>query len=170
MSLARPERLSPRSAPGDPVGAIAESLLRTRCRNVLPRWCAVVDLPTSSGVLKPLRVTPVKRKRAPCEEPFSVSLARPERFELPTFWFVAQLGFSRLFQINNLGGPPSPDFPSSLAESRRERFQSYVLERSPGPLQGLACESASRIDQPVRLQRLFTAVCHKGVRSAARPP
>jgi peroxiredoxin len=65
--------------------------------------------------------------------------------ELPTFWFVGRLGFSRLFQINNLDGPPSPDLPPSLAESRRERLQSYVLERSPRPLQGPA--SATVVDR-----------------------
>ena len=53
MQLARPERLSPRSAVGDPAGAVAESLSAPRCRNVLPRGRAVVDLPTTSGVRLP---------------------------------------------------------------------------------------------------------------------
>ena len=52
--MARPERFcfataqqgSPRSAVGDPVGAVAESLSAPRCRNVQPRGRAVVDLPT----------------------------------------------------------------------------------------------------------------------------
>ena len=33
-----------------------------------------------------------------------MSLLRPERFELPTFWFVGHLGIFRLFQINALDG------------------------------------------------------------------
>ena len=53
-------------------------------------------------------------------------VARPERFELPTFWFVGRLGFCRFFQINKLDGPPSPDFPPRLAEARRPRIQPYV--------------------------------------------
>ncbi len=39
-------------------------------------------------------------KKGPlARDPFSISLARPERFELPTFWFVArhsiQLSYGR---------------------------------------------------------------------------
>jgi hypothetical protein len=50
------------------------------------------------------------------EGPLSNSLARPERFELPTFWFVGRPGFCRLFQFNKLDGPPSPNFPPRLVE------------------------------------------------------
>jgi hypothetical protein len=53
-------------------------------------------------------------------------LARPERFELPTFWFVGVPVFWRVFQINKLYGPPSPNFPPRLAESRREPTQPYA--------------------------------------------
>ena len=72
MQLARPERFcfataqqgSPRSAVGDPVGAVAESLSAPRCRNVLPRGRAVVDLPTTSGVLITLSGEASATKRA----------------------------------------------------------------------------------------------------------
>ena len=50
---------------GGPVGAVADALRCARIGNVLPRGRAVVDLPTSSGVLNALRVEPVKRKRGP---------------------------------------------------------------------------------------------------------
>jgi hypothetical protein len=45
-------------------------------------------------------------------------LARPERFELPTFWFVGCATISGLFEINNLDCPPSPIFTPRLAKSR----------------------------------------------------
>ena len=56
------------------------------------------------------------KKGRSVERPFFISLARPERFELPTFWFVGRTSFNRLFQINKLYGPPSPNFPPRLAE------------------------------------------------------
>ena len=59
-------------------------------------------------------------------DPFFVSLARPERFELPTFWFVGRLGFCRFFQFKKLDGPPSLYVPPSLAKSRRVRIQPYA--------------------------------------------
>jgi len=55
-----------------------------------------------------------------------MQLARPERFELPTFWFVGRLGFCRLLEINKLDGPPSPNFPSRLAKSRRVGVPPYA--------------------------------------------
>ena len=40
------------------------------------------------------------KKGSLVRDPFSISLARPERFELPTFWFVArhsiQLSYGRV--------------------------------------------------------------------------
>jgi len=53
-------------------------------------------------------------------------LARPERFELPTFWFVGRRDFFSVIKINKLDGPPSSNFPRSLAESRRALIQPYV--------------------------------------------
>jgi hypothetical protein len=65
-----------------------------------------------------------------------MNLARPESFKLPTFWFVGRSAFFRVFQINNLDGPPSPYFTPKLAEARREPFQPYVaLQVHPGSLQ-----------------------------------
>ena len=55
-----------------------------------------------------------------------MSLARPERFELPTFWFVGRLGFSRLFEINKLDGPPSLYVPLNFVKSRRAALQPYA--------------------------------------------
>ena len=60
-----------------------------------------------------------------------MDLARPERVELPTFWFVGRPAFSWLFQINKLDGPPSPDLPPSLAKARRDRVQPYVASPYP---------------------------------------
>ena len=73
-------------------------------------------------------------KKGPSQEgPFFISLARPERLrrvravvELPTVWFVGRLGYCRLFQFNNLDGPPSPYVPLNLAKPRRVRIQPYV--------------------------------------------
>ena len=77
--------------------------------------------------------TSVKRKGAPPEEPFSVSPVHPaRRSELPTFWFVERLGFFRLFQINALDGPPSPNLAPKLAKSRRAKSQPY----DGGPMHG----------------------------------
>ena len=53
-------------------------------------------------------------------------LARPERFELPTFWFVGRAAIFRHFEINNLDRPPSPNFPPRVAKSRSARFQLYA--------------------------------------------
>ena len=47
-----------------------------------------------------------------------MDLARPERFELPTFWFVGRDVKLWLFEINNLDGPPSPNLTTRLAEAR----------------------------------------------------
>ena len=50
------------------------------------------------------------------EGPFSISLVRPERFELPTFWFVArrsiQLSYGRVMNIlaEREGFEPSKGF------------------------------------------------------------
>ena len=51
---------------------------------------------------------------------------RPERFELPTFWFVGRFGFSRLFEINKLDGPPSLYVPLNFVKSRRVALQPYA--------------------------------------------
>jgi len=66
----------------------------------------------------------------PFGTPVLMSLARPQRFELPTFWFVGcaeQLG---LFQINNLDGPPSPYASPRPAKSRRGCIQPYADDGS----------------------------------------
>ena len=46
----------------------------------------------------------------------TITGARPERFELPTFWFVGAPNDERVCQINKLDGPPSPGFPPKLVE------------------------------------------------------
>ncbi len=49
-------------------------------------------------------------------DPFSISLVRPERFELPTFWFVArrsiQLSYGRVMNVlaEREGFEPSKGF------------------------------------------------------------
>ena len=56
------------------------------------------------------------KKGPSCEGPFSISLVRPERFELPTFWFVArrsiQLSYGRVmnFLAEREGFEPSKGF------------------------------------------------------------
>ena len=96
MQMARPERFCFATAQQErrrfalrrPVGAVTDAL---RCRESATSNLAAArlsNIPTSSGVPDVSPGETVKRKRAPCEGPFSVSLARPERFELPTFWFV----------------------------------------------------------------------------------
>ena len=57
-------------------------------------------------------------------------MARPERFELPTPWFVGRSRVFRIFRINKLDGPPSPNFTPRLAESRREQIQPYATALS----------------------------------------
>jgi hypothetical protein len=57
-----------------------------------------------------------------------LNLARPERFELPTFWFVGRAVEFGLFEINNLDGPPSPKFTPRLVEARRDVCRPYVAE------------------------------------------
>ena len=67
------------------------------------RTGALVEFPTTSGTLKLLRVKPMKQKGPSDWRGLFVSLARPERFELPTFWFVArhsiQLSYGRVFRL-----------------------------------------------------------------------
>ena len=58
-------------------------------------------------------------KKGPRWDPFFHSLARPERFELPTSWFVAmhsiQLSYGRVFSTGRVRfRPPSPG-PARLA-------------------------------------------------------
>jgi len=60
-------------------------------------------------------------------------LALPERFELPTPWFVGRRLFDWSFRINKLDGPPSPNLSPRLAESRRERIQPYAIDHRAGP-------------------------------------
>jgi hypothetical protein len=67
-----------------------------------------------------------------------MQLARPERFDLPTFWFVGHLGIFRLLHIKALDGPPSPDFAPKLAKSRRAMSQPY----DGGPM----CSNPARDD------------------------
>jgi hypothetical protein len=56
------------------------------------------------------------KKGPSCEGPFAISLVRPERFELPTFWFVArrsiQLSYGRVmnFLAEREGFEPSKGF------------------------------------------------------------
>jgi hypothetical protein len=52
-------------------------------------------------------------------------MARPERFELPTFWFAGRPVFSRVFQIKKLDGPPSLNFPSGIAKAREVNIRPY---------------------------------------------
>jgi hypothetical protein len=56
-------------------------------------------------------------------------LARPERFDLPTFWFVGRPAFCRSFKFNKLDGPPSTNFSPRLAKARRDRIQPYVCRQ-----------------------------------------
>ncbi len=56
------------------------------------------------------------KKGHPRDDPFSISLVRPERFELPTFWFVArrsiQLSYGRVMNVlaEREGFEPSKGF------------------------------------------------------------
>ena len=60
------------------------------------------------------------RKNWHSERKLLNEMARPERFELPTFWFVGRSAFSRFFRINKLDGPPSPNFTLRSSPSRSE--------------------------------------------------
>jgi len=65
------------------------------------------------------------KKGTHCGCPLFTSLARPQRFKLPTFRFVGRPGIFKWFQINELDGPPSPNFAPKLAKSRRAMNQPY---------------------------------------------
>ena len=145
VSRARTERWRPRSATGRPAGAVADAL---RCGESATSNLAGARLSTSRrrrASLTSHRRSGEMKTGVPFGTPVLISLARPERFELPTFWFVGRLGFFRLFQINKLNGPPSPYLTPRLAESRREPIQPYVPGEeshhrhaifNPGPMGG----------------------------------
>ena len=108
VSRARPERWRPRSATGRPAGAVADAL---RCGESATSNLAGARLSTSRrrrASLTSHRRSGEMKTGVPFGTPVLISLARPERFELPTFWFVArhsiQLSYGRVVRRNSTGG------------------------------------------------------------------
>ena len=54
-----------------------------------------------------------------------VFVARPERFELPTAWFVGVIESYTLDKNSNLDGLPSSNLPLRFAECRQKPSKRY---------------------------------------------
>src|SRR5687768_15590925 len=85
--------------------------------------------------------------------------ARPERFELPTSGFVAPCIY-RLFQINKLDAPPSPNFTLRPAESRRALIPHALVLRDVHrwaelDLAALVAAGNTKIPVPYRTRALL---------------